>query len=90
MGDKEQAIACLEQDCENHGTVAVSLKSIPLFDLLRSEPRFIDLMRRVHLTPGESLASEIVPEKSIAVLPFENLSDDKEHSSSPTVCRTTF
>ena len=80
VGDKEQAIACLEQDCENHGTVAVSLKSIPLFDLLRSEPRYIDLMRRVHLTPGESPASENVPEKSIAVLPFENLSDEKEHS----------
>ena len=43
MGDKEQAIACLEQDCENHATVAVSLKSNPLFDLLRSEPRYIDL-----------------------------------------------
>ena len=79
MGEKDRAIACLEQDCENHATVAVSLKSNPLFDSLRSEPRFIDLMRRVHLTPGQSAASEIVPEKSIAVLPFENLSDDKAH-----------
>jgi TolB-like protein/Tfp pilus assembly protein PilF len=34
-------------------------------------------MHRVHLTRGQSAASEIVPEKSIAVLPFENLSDDK-------------
>ena len=79
MGEKDRAIACLEQDCENHATAAVSLKSNPLFDSLRSEPRFIDLMRRVHLTPGQSAASEIVPEKSIAVLPFENLSDEKEH-----------
>ncbi|HSS16416.1 MAG TPA: FlgO family outer membrane protein, partial [Candidatus Dormibacteraeota bacterium] len=80
VGDKDRAIACLEQDCENHATAAVSLKSIPLFDPLRSEPRYIDLMRRVRLTPGGSPASENVPEKSIAVLPFENLSDEKEHS----------
>jgi eukaryotic-like serine/threonine-protein kinase len=80
VGDKDRAIACLEQDCENHATTAVSLKSNPLFDSLRSEPRFVDLMRRVHLTPGGSSASEKVPEKSIAVLPFENLSDEKEHS----------
>jgi len=80
MGEKDRAIACLEQDCENHATVAVSLKSNPLFDPLRSEPRFIELMHRVHLTPGQSAAGEIVPEKSIAVLPFENLSDEKENS----------
>jgi TolB-like protein/Tfp pilus assembly protein PilF len=79
-GENDRAIACLEQDCENHGTAAVALKSIPLFDPLRSEPRFVDLMRRVHLTPGESPASENVPEKSIAVLPFENLSDDKDNA----------
>jgi eukaryotic-like serine/threonine-protein kinase len=80
LGEKDRAIACLEQDCANHATSVVSLKSIPLFDPLRSEPRFTDLTRRMHLTPGESLASEKVPEKSIAVLPFENLSDDKEHA----------
>jgi TolB-like protein/Tfp pilus assembly protein PilF len=80
VGDKDRAIACLEQDCENHGTAAVALRSIPLFDPLRSEPRFIDLMRRVHLTPGGSPSSENMPEKSIAVLPFENLSDENEHS----------
>ena len=80
MGEKDRAIACLEQDCENHATVAVSLKSNPLFDSLRSDPRFIELMHRVHLTPGQSAASEIVPEKSIAVLPFENLSDEKEQA----------
>jgi eukaryotic-like serine/threonine-protein kinase len=80
VGDKDRAIASLEQDCENHATTAVALKSIPLFDPLRSEPRFVDLMRRVHLTPGGSPASEVAPEKSIAVLPFENLSDEKEHT----------
>jgi TolB-like protein/Tfp pilus assembly protein PilF len=80
VGDKDQAIACLEQDLENHSTSVISLKSAALYDPLRSEPRFIDLMRRVHLTPGESAATEIVPEKSIAVLPFENLSNDKDNA----------
>jgi serine/threonine-protein kinase len=80
VGDKDQAIACLQQDYENHGVAMVSLKSIPLFDPLRPEQGFVDLMRRVHLTPEGSPPSENVPEKSIAVLPFENLSDEKEHT----------
>jgi TolB-like protein/Tfp pilus assembly protein PilF len=80
VGENDRAIASLEQDCENHATTAVSLKSNPLFDPLRSEARFVDLLRRVHLTPGGSPVNENVPEKSIAVLPFENLSDEKEHS----------
>src|SRR5207244_9377440 len=69
VGDKDRAIASLESDCEDHGTYVISLKSNPLFDPLRSEPRFVDLMRRMHLTPGESPTSEIASEKSIAVLP---------------------
>jgi len=56
MGEKDRAMACLEQDCENHATAAVTLKSNPLFDPLRSEPRFIELMHRVHLTRGHSAA----------------------------------
>ena len=80
LGDKDRAIAYLEHDCENHDVAMIGLKSCPLFDPLRSDPRFTDLMRRVHLAPGGSAASEIVPEKSIAVLPFEDLSDDKEYA----------
>jgi eukaryotic-like serine/threonine-protein kinase len=78
LGNKDQAFACLERDYENHYTTMISLKSNPVYDPLRSDTRFGDLMRRVHLAPGGSAASEVVPEKSIAVLPFENLGDDKE------------
>jgi TolB-like protein/Tfp pilus assembly protein PilF len=80
LGNKDQAFACLERDFENHYTTMISLKSNPVYDPLRSDPHFTDLMRRVHLAPGGS-ASEVAPEKSIAVLPFENLSEDKEHAS---------
>ena len=77
LGEKDRALACLERDYENHYTTLISLKNNPVYDPLRSEPRFVELMRRVHLAPG-SAPTEIVPEKSIAVLPFENLSDGKE------------
>jgi len=51
LGDKDRAIEYLEQDCENHGVAMTSLKSNPEYDSLRLEPRFVDLMRRVHLAP---------------------------------------
>jgi TolB-like protein/Tfp pilus assembly protein PilF len=78
LGDKDRALACLERDYENHCTTMISLKSNPVYDPLRSDPRFIDLMRRVGLASGWNTPGEVVPEKSIAVIPFENLSDEKE------------
>jgi TolB-like protein/Tfp pilus assembly protein PilF/predicted Ser/Thr protein kinase len=51
IGQKDQAIAHLEQAYEVHSTAMTSLKSNPWYDSLRSDPRFLDLMRRVHLAP---------------------------------------
>jgi TolB-like protein len=51
LGDKDRALACLERDYENHYPTMTSLKSNQLYDPLRSDPRFVDLMRRVHLAP---------------------------------------
>jgi serine/threonine-protein kinase len=51
LGDKDQAMACLEREYENHDTAMTSLKSDPIYDSLRSDPRFVALMRRVHLVP---------------------------------------
>ncbi|MEP7016348.1 MAG: protein kinase [Verrucomicrobiota bacterium] len=51
VDDKDRAMACLEQDFESHGVAMAGLKSNPWFDPLRSDPRFVDLMRRVHLAP---------------------------------------
>lgn len=51
LGDKNRALDYLEQGYQSHSTAIISLKSNPAFDSLRSEKRFVDLMRRVHLEP---------------------------------------
>src|SRR5262249_22209873 len=54
------------------------LKLLPWWDPLRGDPRFEEIV--ASLAPGRSAESENIPEKSIAVLPFENLSDNKENA----------
>jgi len=49
VGDKEEALADLERAYSGHLTFLTTLKVEPVFDPLRSDPRFQDLMRRVHL-----------------------------------------
>jgi tetratricopeptide (TPR) repeat protein len=51
LGDKPQALLYLERDYEAHATTVASLAVEPIYDSIRSEPRFVDLMRRVHLAP---------------------------------------
>ena len=51
MGDKERALSYLERDYEAHANSVVSLRVEPIYDSLRSDPRFADLMRRVNLGP---------------------------------------
>ena len=47
LGDKEQALFWLDKSFENHSPVLRRLKVDPQFDVLRSEPRFTEMMRRV-------------------------------------------
>jgi hypothetical protein len=49
MGDKEQAFAWLEKAYSQHSNALTILKVDPLFDPLRSDPRFQALLRRVGL-----------------------------------------
>ena len=51
LGRIDDAFACLEIDYRSHATDMTSLKVNPKYDSLRSDPRFADLMRRVHLAP---------------------------------------
>ena len=49
VGDKDQAFAALEKSFAAHSPGLVTLRVEPAFDLLRSDPRFDDLLRRVGL-----------------------------------------
>jgi TolB-like protein/Tfp pilus assembly protein PilF len=54
------------------------IKLMPWWDPLRGEPRFEQIV--ASLAPN-SISNPAIPEKSIAVLPFENLSNDREDAS---------
>ena len=51
VGDKDGAIQAMEQDFETRGVSIIGAKSMPFYDGLRSDPRFVDLLRRMHLMP---------------------------------------
>lgn len=48
-GDKEKAFAWLEKSYQMRQANLVSLKVDPALDSLRDDPRYVDLLRRVHL-----------------------------------------
>ena len=49
MDDKERALDMLEKGLQERDNFMIHLKVEPLFDNLRSEPRFQELLRRMHL-----------------------------------------
>jgi TolB-like protein/DNA-binding winged helix-turn-helix (wHTH) protein/Tfp pilus assembly protein PilF len=51
VGNKDQCLRWLEKAWAQHSNIVISLKVEPLYDILRSDPRFQDLLRRVHLSP---------------------------------------
>jgi len=51
MGDKDQAFVWLEKGYEERSTPLYFLKVDPIWDPLRSDPRFNDLLRRIGLSP---------------------------------------
>ena len=51
LGDNDNAFAWLEKAYAERFPAIISLTSEPIFDGLRSDPRFADLARRLNLTP---------------------------------------
>jgi tetratricopeptide (TPR) repeat protein len=51
LGEKDQALACLERAFAERSTWMPFLRVDPGFDSLRSEPRFQDLLRRMNYPP---------------------------------------
>src|SRR6266542_1060987 len=56
------------------------LKLMPFWDPLRGDPRFEKLVEEAKQPVAIETTTSSAPEESIAVLPFENLSDDKQHA----------
>jgi tetratricopeptide (TPR) repeat protein len=51
LGDRDRALECLERAYDIRSEALVWLKVDPRLDPLRDDPRFLDLLRRVGLTP---------------------------------------
>jgi tetratricopeptide (TPR) repeat protein len=51
LGDKDQAFTWLERAYEERSSFLTDLKVAPMFDSLRSDPRFQDLLRRMNFPP---------------------------------------
>jgi TolB-like protein/Tfp pilus assembly protein PilF len=51
LGDLEQAFAWLGKACQDRSYIVTEVKVDPKFDLVRSDPRFRDLLRRMKLDP---------------------------------------
>src|SRR5262245_35983420 len=78
LGNNERAFQLLEEGYAEHSFHLVNLNVSPQFKSLRSDPRFQDLVQRMGLS--KSASNPVAAEKTIAVLPFENLSKDEENA----------
>jgi TolB-like protein/Tfp pilus assembly protein PilF len=80
VGDKDLAFKQLASIIRRPSSPSYGeLKLLPFWDPLRGDPRFEKIVEEAKQPIALEMTTSIPPEGSIAVLPFENLSDDKEH-----------
>src|SRR2546429_7726401 len=81
VGDKDLACEQLASVIRRpRGLSYGDLKLLPFWDPLRGDPRFEKLVEESKQPVALEPITQSAPEKSIAVLPFENLSDDKQNA----------
>jgi|HubBroStandDraft_6_1064221.scaffolds.fasta_scaffold924279_1 hypothetical protein len=49
LGDSENPLLSLEKSCDARGMVALFVKTDPRYNVLHSEPRFQDVLKRINL-----------------------------------------
>jgi TolB-like protein/Tfp pilus assembly protein PilF len=81
VGDKDLACEQLASIIRRPSSPSYGqLKLLPFWDPLRGDPRFEKLVEEAKQPVALEPITQSAPEKSIAVLPFENLSDDKQNA----------
>jgi len=81
VGDKDLACEQLASIIRRPSSLSYGqLKLLPFWDPLRGDPRFEKLVEEAKQPVAIETTTSSAPEESIAVLPFENLSDDKAHA----------
>jgi hypothetical protein len=69
LGERDQALALLDQAVEQHCTEVVWLGVHPMFDELGSEPRFLTLLQRIGLARPESSIATIASQRRAPTTP---------------------
>jgi TolB-like protein/Tfp pilus assembly protein PilF/predicted Ser/Thr protein kinase len=81
VGDKDFALDQLASIIRRPSDLSYGdLKLLPFWDPLRGDPRFEKILGEAKQPVAIEMTASSAPEQSIAVLPFENLSDEKEHA----------
>src|SRR5438034_1605495 len=82
LGDKDKAFAALDQALNDRSARVYAPRFYPWLAPVREDSRFVELENKIarsQLPQSAEVASRPF-EKSIAVLPFHNLSEDKENA----------